>query len=91
MCSYFEDDCNVLYTGLFLSTTFELSKCDVLFDSMKAMKTGCYNWKIEEFPSSFPSLRQCWLEEEGEDEFKWLECEACVVHFKGIKGEIEWI
>jgi len=46
MCSYFEDDCNVLYTCLFLSTAFELSKCDVLFDSMKAMKMGCYNFGI---------------------------------------------
>ena len=42
MYSYFEDDCIVLYTGLFLSTAFELSKFNVLFDSMKAMKTGCY-------------------------------------------------
>jgi len=38
MYSYFEDDCIVLYTGLFISTAFELSKLNVLFDSMKTMK-----------------------------------------------------
>jgi len=43
MYSYFEDDCIVLYTGLFISTAFELSKLNVLFDSMKTMKMGCYN------------------------------------------------
>ena len=42
--------------------------------------------KIEEFPSSFPSLHQHWLEGEGDDEFG-VECEVCVVHFKWIKGE----
>jgi len=28
--------------------------------------------KIVEFPSSFPSLRQGWLEGQGDDQFKWI-------------------
>jgi len=48
--------------------------------------------KIEEFPSSFPVSPPHHLVE-GEDRMNssGLKCEACLVHFKGIKGEGEWI
>jgi len=32
----------LLYTGLLLAFASELSKFNVLFDSIKTMKTGCY-------------------------------------------------
>jgi len=33
----------ILHTGLSLSPVFELSQYNVLFDSIKTIKTGCYN------------------------------------------------
>jgi len=48
--------------------------------------------KIEEFPFSFPflSLNVDWRESERMNS-SGLECEACLVHSKGIKCESEWI
>jgi len=48
--------------------------------------------KIEEFPSSFPSLslNADWRETERMNS-NGLECVACLVHFKFIKGERGWI
>jgi len=48
--------------------------------------------KIEEFPSTFPSLsiKVDWMEREMMNS-SGLECEICVVHFKWINGEREWI
>jgi len=48
--------------------------------------------KIEEFPSSFPSLsaKVDWREKEMMNS-SGLICEVCVVHFKWIKGERGWI
>jgi len=48
--------------------------------------------KIKEFPSSFPSLslNVDWRESERMNS-SGLECEVCLVHFKGIKCESEWI
>jgi len=48
--------------------------------------------KIEIFPFSFPSLsvKVDWREREMMNS-SGLECEVCVVHFKWIKGENEWI
>jgi len=48
--------------------------------------------KIEEFSSSFPSLslNVDWRESERMNS-SGLECEACLVYFKRIKCESEWI
>jgi len=48
--------------------------------------------KIEEFASSFPSLSHSlnvdWKKRENMNS-SGLECEACLVHLKGINGESE--
>jgi len=46
--------------------------------------------KVEEFPSSFPSLFLIidWRERDMINS-SGLECEAYLVHFEGIKGESE--
>jgi len=50
-----------------------------------------HDWKIEEFPSSFPlSLIVDWRERDRINS-SGLECEAYLVHFKGIKCESRWI
>jgi len=48
--------------------------------------------KIEEFSSSFtyPSVKVDGKEKEMMNS-SGLECEACLFHFKGIKGERGWI
>jgi len=47
---------------------------------------------MEQFPSSFPSLSIIvdWRESDTKNS-NGLEFEACLVHFKGIKDESEWI
>jgi len=49
-----------------------------------------HDLKIEEFPSSCPSLSLIvdWRERDRMN-LNGLECEACLVHFMGIKGESE--
>jgi len=47
---------------------------------------------MEQFPSSFPSLSVIvdWRENDTKNS-NGLEFEACLVQFKGIKDESEWI
>jgi len=51
-----------------------------------------FKWKIEEFSSSFSPIPLIvdWRERDRMNS-SGLECEPYLVHFKGIKGESEWI
>jgi len=52
-----------------------------------------HDWKIEVFPFFFPlSVIVDWRERDMDRmNLCGLECETSLVHFKGIKGESEWI
>jgi len=51
---------------------------------------GITDLKIEEFPSSFPSLKVDWRERERMTS-SGLPCEVYFLHFKWIKGKSRWI
>ena len=46
------------------------------------------DWKIEEFPSSFPSFPQGYLGQRERMTLSGLQCEVCVLNFYGLKVKV---